>query len=197
MIELRVAYHQIANISICAQGKREHRYIDSLSILCYNINMKFREFDLPTNTNYASLDEVPENTMQILDIYDTIEHYISQNGAMGVNEVLDEFMGQQCYIAEEDDLDDELDVLAVSSYRKEMKEGYAWLEALAVRPDLRGSGVGSYVIDRLVEVSRDSGLAEIRLASEPTAVPFYQRNGFVIIDSKVVNKRPQMVRDIV
>lgn len=159
--------------------------------------MKFREYELPSDTNYATLEEVPENTKQILDIYDEINGRTAVYRAERVNELLDKFVDQQCYIAEDDESDDdELDVLAVANYCQEPKEGFAWLEGLAVHPEQRCHGVGRYVLKHLVDITRDSGLHEIRLRSVETAVRFYQHNGFIVIENSKDPLYTHMSREI-
>lgn len=159
--------------------------------------MKFREYALPFDTNYVSLEEVPEDTKQILDIYEEIDNHTEEWDAERVNVLLDEFAYQQCYIAEDDESNDgDLDLLAVASYRQEVKKGYAWIEGLAVHPDHRKRRVGSFVLNNLVEITRESGLSEIRLESVPTAVAFYQHNDFVVMEGSETRKRPIMSREI-
>lgn len=160
--------------------------------------MKFREYDLPTDTNYMDLDEVPEDTKQILDIYDGIYGRAAVYRAERANELLDKFVDQQCFIVEEDESgEDDMDVIAVANYRQEMKRGFAWLEGLAVRDDYRRQRtVGRFVLENLVEITRESGLFEIRLKSVPTAVPFYQRNGFVVIEGNKDFVQPNMSLEI-
>lgn len=159
--------------------------------------MKFREYDLPVDANYASLDEIPDDTKQLLDIYEAINNRSAVYRAERANILLDGFIDQQCYIAEEDDLDEEeVEILAVANYRREMQEGFAWVEGLAVHHEQRRAGIGRYVLDNLVEITRESGLSEIRLRSVPGAVSFYQRNGFVVMEGDEVELHPHMSREI-
>lgn len=161
--------------------------------------MKFREYSLPTDTNYVSLEEVPEDAKQILDIYDGIYGRTAVYHPERANELLDEFAGQQCFIAEEDDSDDiDLDILAVANYRQETKNGLAWLEGLAVHPEQRRRGVGRYVLENLVEITRESGLCEMRLksVSVPETILFYQRNGFLVLDQDDDPLYTHMFREI-
>lgn len=49
---------------------------------------------------------------------------------------------------------------------------------MAVRKDWRGKAVGSAILGALVAEARRRGLAEVTLASQAHAVPFYERHGF-------------------
>lgn len=159
--------------------------------------MKFREYALPFDTNYVSLDEVPEGTKQILDVYEEITNHSDEWGAGRINELLDEFTDQQCYIAEDDEsTDDDFELMAVANYRTEIRKGYAWIEGVAVHPDHRGRGVGNFVINNLIEIARQSGLREIRLASVQSAIDFYRRNDFVVMGETETRERTVMSREI-
>jgi predicted GNAT family N-acyltransferase len=50
---------------------------------------------------------------------------------------------------------------------------------MAVRPEWRGRGVGSALLERLVEVARARGDAKAMLNAQTHAMPFYARFGFV------------------
>lgn len=162
--------------------------------------MKFHERFLPSGASYVSLDEVPEDARDILGIYNAINGQDGVDCASDINQLLDEFEDQHCYVveADEDDIeDDDSPVLAVANYRKEYRAGYAWLEGLAVRPQDRKLGlVGRFALRNLVEVTRESGLSEIRLRSVPSAVSFYQRNGFVVLDEECANGDAKMSHEI-
>jgi ribosomal protein S18 acetylase RimI-like enzyme len=160
--------------------------------------MNFREYELPVDANYASVDEVPEATRQILEVYEAINNRSTIYRPERVNALLDEFVGQECYIVEDEEESDEdyLELLGVANYRKERKKGFGWVDGLAVHPEQRSIGVGRFVLDNLVEITRDSGLSEIRLKSVPSAVSFYQRNGFVVMEESLNDPHPYMSREI-
>jgi predicted GNAT family N-acyltransferase len=50
---------------------------------------------------------------------------------------------------------------------------------MAVLAEWRGKGVGSALLDALVERARARGIAEVALNAQVHAVPFYRRHGFV------------------
>jgi predicted GNAT family N-acyltransferase len=50
---------------------------------------------------------------------------------------------------------------------------------MAVRADLRGSGVGMTVLQALIDAARHQGLRELVLHAQLTATPFYRRAGFL------------------
>jgi predicted GNAT family N-acyltransferase len=49
---------------------------------------------------------------------------------------------------------------------------------IAVLPGLRGRGIGSLILDRLLEEARRLGIREPCLHAQVQAVPFYERLGF-------------------
>jgi predicted GNAT family N-acyltransferase len=49
---------------------------------------------------------------------------------------------------------------------------------IAVLPGLRGRGIGSLILDRLLEEARRIGIREPCLHAQVQAVPFYERLGF-------------------
>jgi putative acetyltransferase len=60
--------------------------------------------------------------------------------------------------------------------------GYGELKRFYVRPPSRGRGVAAAVLDALVAVARDRGLAVLRLETgdrQHAAIAFYARHGFV------------------
>lgn len=50
---------------------------------------------------------------------------------------------------------------------------------LAVRREWRGRGVGRALVNHLLERARERGFADVRLAAQLSALPFYQRLGFI------------------
>jgi len=57
-----------------------------------------------------------------------------------------------------------------------------WLEDMVVRPELRGSGLGSRLLAAAIDHARDHGFLRITLLTDKDnsgARRFYQRNGFV------------------
>ncbi|HET8883894.1 MAG TPA: GNAT family N-acetyltransferase, partial [Candidatus Saccharimonadales bacterium] len=113
-----------------------------------------------------------------------------------VHLLLEAFASQQCYVATEAD-EDITTLLAVANYRKKTNRDFAWLEGLAVTPHRRGMGiVGRFVIDQLVIVTQQNNLSEIRLQSVPSAVPFYEKNQFSIMDGEENEFHPRMSRRV-
>lgn len=49
---------------------------------------------------------------------------------------------------------------------------------MAVRPQWRGMGVGSALLERLVAVATERGDAKVMLNAQTQAMPFYERFGF-------------------
>lgn len=55
----------------------------------------------------------------------------------------------------------------------------AHIGRMAVLPECRGSGVGSRILESLVEAARRRGDREVVLSAQVHAMPFYARHGFV------------------
>ncbi|MBU3736718.1 MAG: GNAT family N-acetyltransferase [Methylobacterium sp.] len=51
---------------------------------------------------------------------------------------------------------------------------------MAVLPAWREKGIGSALLDRLLDLCRAQGLVRVSLAAQVTAIPFYQRAGFAV-----------------
>lgn len=49
---------------------------------------------------------------------------------------------------------------------------------VAVIPPFRGTGIGTAIMRRLVQLARDAGLDEVQLNAQTSAVGFYERLGF-------------------
>jgi predicted GNAT family N-acyltransferase len=59
-----------------------------------------------------------------------------------------------------------------------LPEGKAKIGRMAVLRDHRGSGVGSAVMERLLEVARQRDVHRVSLAAQLHAIGFYERFGF-------------------
>lgn len=59
---------------------------------------------------------------------------------------------------------------------------HAWgkIGRMAVLKSHRGRGVGSLVLEFLVQQARERGHVEVRLSSQDHAMPFYARHGFLV-----------------
>ena len=57
--------------------------------------------------------------------------------------------------------------------------GTGQMDAIFVRPDMMGQGIGKRVIAFLEELGRSAGLAELKLDATLNAAPFYRCCGFV------------------
>lgn len=51
---------------------------------------------------------------------------------------------------------------------------------MAVLPAWRRQGIGTALLQRLLEVARSRGLSEAILSAQVSAIPFYQRLGFIV-----------------
>jgi len=53
------------------------------------------------------------------------------------------------------------------------------VDAIFVRPDVMGVGIGARLLDYLETIAIDSGLKRLTLDSTLNAAPFYRKRGFV------------------
>lgn len=51
---------------------------------------------------------------------------------------------------------------------------------MAVLPEWRGRGVGRAMLETLIALSREQGLAHVSLSAQTHAIPFYTKNGFKV-----------------
>jgi N-acetylglutamate synthase-like GNAT family acetyltransferase len=65
--------------------------------------------------------------------------------------------------------------------RPERRMGY--VTNVYVEPRLRNSGVGTKVLEKIVDLGREMGLESIVLWPTPRSVPFYRRAGFESTDA--------------
>lgn len=62
-----------------------------------------------------------------------------------------------------------------------LKDGYAEIKRMFVRPEARGSGTAQGLIDLLEQVARERHVDTLKLETgplQPAAIAFYVRNGF-------------------
>lgn len=67
--------------------------------------------------------------------------------------------------------------------------GYkGWIEDVVVDAEARGKGVGKKLIEKLLEIAKQKGMAEVLLFTEDHRVPainLYQKLGFKLKDSRI------------
>jgi GNAT superfamily N-acetyltransferase len=61
----------------------------------------------------------------------------------------------------------------------------AYLQDIVVLPECRGRGIGAAILRALVSFCRDQGLTWIGLVAQPGTAPFYEREGFVVMEGHV------------
>jgi amino-acid N-acetyltransferase len=88
---------------------------------------------------------------------------------------------QEFWIAEQDG-----DVVGCGALHV-LWEDLAEIRTVAVTPESVGKGIGHAVVDRLVEVARDLGLARVFVLTFETE--FFARHGFVKIDGTPVSQQ--------
>ena len=62
-----------------------------------------------------------------------------------------------------------------------LKDGYAEIKRMFVRPEARGSGTAQGILQSLEQVARDQGVSTLKLETgplQPAALAFYGRNGY-------------------
>lgn len=63
----------------------------------------------------------------------------------------------------------------------------ALLRSVAIRADVRNSGIGSRLVDWMIDQAKERGIEKIVLLTE-TARKFFERKGFAVVDrSTIVN----------
>ena len=62
-----------------------------------------------------------------------------------------------------------------------LKNGYAEVKRMFIRPDSRGTGLADQLLQSLEAAARDRGVQRLQLETgplQPAAIAFYERNGF-------------------
>ena len=66
-------------------------------------------------------------------------------------------------------------------------DGCAKAERVAVRADLRGSGLGRMVMQVLEAVCKQQGAQAVVLGAQVTALPFYEKMGYAVISDEFMD----------
>lgn len=76
-------------------------------------------------------------------------------------------------------------------------DGHHWLGNVVVHPSARGRGIGSQLVDVVINHARALGLDSLQLVTD-TAVDWYERRGWVAYGTASVHGHPMtvMTRDI-
>lgn len=51
---------------------------------------------------------------------------------------------------------------------------------MAVLPEWRSHGIGSVLLEKLIEIAREHGLKQVKLDAQDHAISFYEQHGFTI-----------------
>ena len=93
----------------------------------------------------------------------------------------------------QDDLEDDSTLLVALKKRKLLGCGRltlqgetAQLSHLVVGEEYRFAGVGSSLMKKCIEISKQMGAQRIHLESTPDAVPFFERFGFVVVGEEKI-----------
>jgi GNAT superfamily N-acetyltransferase len=80
-------------------------------------------------------------------------------------------------------------LIGFALYRPNLSHKTAQLGELYVSKDYRGKGIGVLLLDKVVELARSDGAANLYVSSTPTTatVDFYMSNGFDL--TKEINQR--------
>ena len=69
----------------------------------------------------------------------------------------------------------------VGTGRIAVDDGIGRIGRMAVLRDWRGCGVGRAILDALIAVGSETGLASVVLSAQCHAIPFYEKAGFVAV----------------
>lgn len=75
-------------------------------------------------------------------------------------------------------------ILVLSLFERKCVPGQLLMDGIAVSPNMRGSGIGTRLLHRLIEFARDEGYRSIRLDvidTNPSARRLYERIGFTAV----------------
>ncbi|HDS63926.1 MAG TPA: GNAT family N-acetyltransferase [Methanofollis liminatans] len=61
----------------------------------------------------------------------------------------------------------------------------AYLQDIVVLPACRGKGIGAAILEALVAFCRERGLTWIGLIAQPGTAPFYEREGFAVMEGHI------------
>lgn len=64
-----------------------------------------------------------------------------------------------------------------------------YLHDLALHPDVRGGGWSQIIIERLFDQARAEGWPALALVAVNDAAPFWERRGFVVVDSPAIKAK--------
>lgn len=68
---------------------------------------------------------------------------------------------------------------------------------MAVLPEWRSHGIGSVLLERLIDIAREHGLKQVKLDAQDQAIGFYEQHGFSIegeefLDAGIPHRRMTM-----
>ena len=78
----------------------------------------------------------------------------------------------------------EKDDKLIATCRVRIIDNYAKLERMAVKSDYRKQGVGSLLMDKVEEFSKDKELEKIKLHAQVRAKEFYQKNNYKLVNEE-------------
>lgn len=64
-----------------------------------------------------------------------------------------------------------------------------YIHDIALTPQARGAGAGSWILRRFVEIARAEGRASLSLTAVHGSAPFWMRQGFVLVDDAALDAR--------
>lgn len=90
-------------------------------------------------------------------------------------------LDEPALVAEVDDVDGVDEVgrpRAVATARVLVEDTLAKVQRVAVARARRGEGLGRRIMEAVEDLARQAGAAKVKLASQVTAIPFYERLGY-------------------
>ena len=65
---------------------------------------------------------------------------------------------------------------------QKVDEATGQIRFMAIHPDFEGKGIGTMLLTKVEDSAKVMGLTQIQLQARENAVPFYSKNGYVLVE---------------